>query len=187
MPAQRKDRRPADTVPDQVQTQLRLIKASVTGVTGSLAATSDGLVVAHDIVDAEPSRVAALAAATLALASRATLATGCGTFRETVARGTDGYLAVYAAGPSVIVAVIGTSSLNVGMLQYRARKIIERIAEHTKTWAAAAPAPTAEPAAPVAPAAPAAPATPVESGRVLPAGARPGTAQLPKRRPAAPA
>jgi predicted regulator of Ras-like GTPase activity (Roadblock/LC7/MglB family) len=65
------------------------------------------------------------------VARRATLATECGTFREAVARGSDGYLAVYAAGESAIVAVIGTSSLNVGMLQYRAREIIERIAANS--------------------------------------------------------
>jgi uncharacterized protein len=137
MPAQRKDRPPAGQQPDQVRAELRRIRSTVAGVTGSLAATSDGLVVAHDIPDAEPSQIAALAAATLALASRATLATGCGTFREAVARGTDGYLAVYAAGPGVIVAVIGKSSLNVGMLQYRAREIIERIAEHATAGTAA--------------------------------------------------
>jgi hypothetical protein len=38
---------------------------------------------------------------------------------------------VYAAGDSAIVAVVGTSSLNVGMLQYRAREIIERIAANS--------------------------------------------------------
>jgi hypothetical protein len=125
MPAVRKSRR---SVEEQVRTELQQIRVQVAGVRGSLVATSDGLVVAHDIPDVEPTQIAALAAATLAVARRATLATECGTFREAVARGSDGYLAVYAAGDSAIVAVIGTSSLNVGMLQYRAREIIERIA-----------------------------------------------------------
>ncbi|HEY6297367.1 MAG TPA: roadblock/LC7 domain-containing protein [Streptosporangiaceae bacterium] len=123
---------------DQVRTELEQIRADVAGVRGSLAATSDGLVVAHDVPDMEPTQVAALAAATLALASRATLATGCGSFREALARGSDGYLAVYAAGDSAIVAVMGTSGLNVGMLQYRAREIIDRIAAHATSmdgWA----------------------------------------------------
>src|SRR5581483_442189 len=119
-------------------------RAHVAGVRGSLVATSDGLVVAHDIPDVEPTQIAALAAATLAVARRATLATECGTFREAVARGSDGYLAVYAAGDSAIVAVIGTSSLNVGMLQYRAREIIERIAaQSSQIGALAAPVATA--------------------------------------------
>jgi predicted regulator of Ras-like GTPase activity (Roadblock/LC7/MglB family) len=113
---------------DQVRAQLQLIRTQVPGVRGSLAATSDGLVFAHDVPGLEPTQIAAISAATLALASRATLATGCGTFREAVARGSEGYLAVYAAGDSAIVAVMGTSSLNVAMLHYRAREIIDRIA-----------------------------------------------------------
>ena len=111
MPAVRKSRR---SVTEQVWTELQQIRSQVAGVRGSLVATSDGLVVAHDIPDVEPTQIAALAAAT-----------------EAVARGSDGYLAVYAAGDSAIVAVIGTSSLNVGMLQYRAREIIERIAANS--------------------------------------------------------
>ena len=127
------------SIEDQVRAQLQLIGEQVAGVRGSLAVTSDGLVFAHDLPDLEPSQIAAISAATLALASRATLATGCGSFREAVARGTDGYLAVYAAGDSAIVAVVGTTSLNVGMLQYRAREIIDRIAAYSTqmgTWAA---------------------------------------------------
>lgn len=113
---------------DRIRAELERIRASVVGVHGSLAATSDGLLVAHDVPDREPVQIAALVATTLAVASRATLATGRGQFREAVARGSDGYLAVYAAGESAIVAVIGTTGLNVGMLQYQARDIIERVA-----------------------------------------------------------
>jgi uncharacterized protein len=138
MPALRKG---SPSVEDKVRAELQLIRAQVAGVRGSLAATSDGLVFAHDVPDIEPSQIAAISAATLALASRATVTTGCGNFREAVARGSDGYLAVYAAGDSAIVAVIGTSSLNVGMLQYRAREIIDRIAAYsTQIGAWAAPA-----------------------------------------------
>ena len=145
MPTLRKSRR---SVEDQVRAELKQIRAHVAGVRGSLVATSDGLVVAHDIPDIEPTQIAALAAATLAVARRATLATECGTFREAVARGSDGYLAVYAAGDSGIVAVIGTSGLNVGMLQYRAREVIERIAAHSSQLGAlAAPVTTAAEAA----------------------------------------
>ena len=161
MPTLRKSRR---SVQDQVRAELKQIRAHVAGIRGSLVATSDGLVVAHDIPDAEPTQIAALAAATLAVARRATLATECGTFREAVARGSEGYLAVYAAGDSAIVAVIGTSSLNVGMLQYRAREIIERIAAHSSQLGALA--------APVA-----------TAGASGPESARPSRS-LPRRRPA---
>ena len=138
MPALRKSRR---SVEEQVRAELTELRAHVPGLRGSLVATSDGLVVAHDIPDVEPTQIAALAAATLAVARRATQATECGSFREAVARGSDGYLAVYAAGPSAIVAVIGTPRLNVGMLQYQARDIIDRITKYSTefgTWAAPA-------------------------------------------------
>ena len=60
MPAVRKSRR---SVEEQVRTELQQIRVQVAGVRGSLVATSDGLVVAHDIPDVEPTQIAALAAA----------------------------------------------------------------------------------------------------------------------------
>jgi uncharacterized protein len=128
-------------VEERVRRQLQRIRENVTGVHGSLTATSDGLLIAHDLAGMEPTQIAALVATSLALGSRMTLSTGRGQFRETVTRGTEGYLAVYAAGPSAIVAVIGTPRLNVGMLQYQARDIIDRITKYSTefgTWAAPA-------------------------------------------------
>ena len=116
------------SVEDLVEAELRKLRANVAGVQGSLVATSDGLLVANDVPGQEPTQTAALVATTLAVASRATRATGRGHFREAIARGTDGYLAVYAAGQNAIVAVVGTNQLNVAMLQYQARTVIERIA-----------------------------------------------------------
>jgi uncharacterized protein len=118
----------ADPVAERVRAELQTIRAKVTGVHGSLTATSDGLLVAHDLPDLEPAEIAALAATTQALAGRTTAAAGRGQFRESVARGSEGYLAVYAAGDGAIVAVIGTARLNVGMLHYQVRDVIERIA-----------------------------------------------------------
>lgn len=113
---------------DRVRAELQTIRDKVAGVHGSLAATSDGLLLAHDLPDLEPAEIAALAATIQALASRATAATGCGQFRETVARGSAGYLAVYPAGERAIVAIVGTSTLNVGMLRYQVRDMVEQVA-----------------------------------------------------------
>jgi uncharacterized protein len=132
---------PQPSVEERVRRQLQRIRENVSGVHGSLTATSDGLLIAHDLTGMEPTQIAALVATSLALGSRMTLSTGRGQFRETVTRGTDGYLAVYAAGPSAIVAVIGTTRLNVGMLQYQARDVIDRITRYSTefgTWAAPA-------------------------------------------------
>jgi predicted regulator of Ras-like GTPase activity (Roadblock/LC7/MglB family) len=127
------------SVAERVRAELQTIRDNVAGVHGSLAATSDGLLVAHDLPDLEPAEVAALAATTQALASRTTAATGCGQFRETVARGSDGYLAVYPAGERAIVAIIGTGTLNVGMLRYQVCDVVERVAAQSAefgNWAA---------------------------------------------------
>jgi len=124
-------RRGRSVVEERVLAELRSVRSGVTGVHGSLAATTDGLLVAHDLPDADPAQVAAVVSSTFALATRATMLTGRGEFREAVSRGSDGYLAVYAAGRNAIMAVIGTSTLNVGLLQYQARGVIERIAAYS--------------------------------------------------------
>jgi uncharacterized protein len=132
-------------VADQVTEELRLIRQNVPGVRGSITATRDGLLLAHDMHGLEPTQIAALVAATHAVAVRASLSTECGQLKEVITRGTDGYLAVYAAGPAAIVAVLGMSELNVAMLNLKGRPIIERIAEHS---AGLARGPRADPAAP---------------------------------------
>jgi uncharacterized protein len=129
--------------------ELRLIRNNVPGVRGSVAATSDGLLVAHDVHGIEPTQVAALVAATHAVAVRASLSTQCGQLKEVITRGSDGYLAVYAAersGGPVIVAVLGTTELNVAMLNFHARTMIERVAAHS-AGLARRPRPDSSPAA----------------------------------------
>jgi uncharacterized protein len=128
---------------ERLRAELEQFRANVTGVYGSVVATSDGFLVAHDVPDLEPTEIAALAATTRALATRTTLAAGRGEFKETMARGSTGYLATYAAGTNAIVAVIGTNDLNVGMLRYQAREIIARIAANGpefRGWSASGPA-----------------------------------------------
>jgi uncharacterized protein len=118
-------------VTDLIADELRLIRQNVPGVQGSVTATGDGLLVAHDVQGLEPTQIAALVAATHAIAVRASLSTQCGQLKEVITRGSDGYLAVYSAGPAAIVAVLGESDLNIAMLNFQARKMIERIAEHS--------------------------------------------------------
>jgi predicted regulator of Ras-like GTPase activity (Roadblock/LC7/MglB family) len=146
-------RQPAVT--EQIHSELRLIRKNVPGVRGSITATSDGLLVAHDVHDLEATQIAALVAAMHAVAVRATLSTQCGQFKEVITRGTEGYLAVYAAGSAAIVAVLGTNDMNVAMLNFQARKMIERVADHSASFArrpavdasrAPAPAPASAPA-----------------------------------------
>jgi hypothetical protein len=115
---------------DQIGQELTLIRERVPGVRGSVAATSDGILIAHDVRDLEPTQIAALVAAMHAVAVRAALSTESGQLKDVITRASDGYLAVYAAGRAAIVAVLGTTELNIAILNYQARTIIERVAEH---------------------------------------------------------
>lgn len=131
------------TVEDRVWTELVRLRTTVAGVYGCLVATNDGLLIAHDVPGLDPPEIAALAATTRSLASRTVQVAGRGQFREALSRGSDGYLAVYAGGDSPVVAVVGTNDLNVAMLHYQARGIVERIAAHSagfRRWETAADA-----------------------------------------------
>src|SRR5215469_6901042 len=92
---------------DRVRAELLQIREQVKGIYGSLVATGDGFLVAHDVPELEPTEIATLLATTRALSARTPSAAGPGVLRESVARGSLGYLAVYAAGDRAIVAVIG--------------------------------------------------------------------------------
>jgi len=123
-----------------------MIRQNVPGIRGSITATRDGLLVAHDVHDLEPTGIAALVAALHAVAARASLSTQGGQLREVVSRGADGYLAVYAAGDAAIVAVLGTNDMNVAMLNLQARKMIDRITEHSAGLVKSPPPGSAGPA-----------------------------------------
>jgi uncharacterized protein len=137
---------------DQIGEELRQIRQHVPGVRGSVAATSDGILIAHDVRDLEPTQIAALVATMHAVAVRATLSTGSGQLRDVITRASDGYLAVYAAGRAAIVAVLGTTELNPALLNYQTRAIIDRVADHLSDIARRPPTnPGYPPATPWAP------------------------------------
>jgi len=87
---------------DRIGEELQLIRQRVPGVRGSVAATADGILIADDVHDLEPTQIAALVAAMHAVAVRVTLSTDSGQLRDVITRASDGYLAVYgpAAPPS---------------------------------------------------------------------------------------
>ncbi|WP_413098970.1 roadblock/LC7 domain-containing protein [Streptomyces sp. Inha503] len=113
----------------EVLEELRRLRARVTHVTGALAATSDGVVLAHDTATVEPEGVAALTAAALGVAQSLAGATGRGSFRELLVRGADGYVATYAAGSTAVLTVLAGDRANVGRLHMEARRSGARLAD----------------------------------------------------------
>jgi predicted regulator of Ras-like GTPase activity (Roadblock/LC7/MglB family) len=116
-------------VEGQVLRELNGLRSAVSGVEGCVVATSDGLLVAHVLPEAEQSQAAALISTLVALARHAVQSTGRGTLLEAAIRGTSGYLAVYAVGDTAVLAVLGRADLNVALLQLRTRPVVARLAD----------------------------------------------------------
>ncbi|MEU7406746.1 MULTISPECIES: roadblock/LC7 domain-containing protein [unclassified Streptomyces] len=116
-------------VESDVLDELHRMRNRVPQLTGSLAATVDGLVLAHDAPGTEPEGLAALTAAALGVAHRMAEATARGGFRELLLRGTDGYVATYAAGPAAVLTLLADGRVNVGRLHLEGRRSGARIGE----------------------------------------------------------
>ncbi len=116
-------------VESDVLDELHRIRNRVPQLTGSLAATVDGLVLAHDAPGTEPEGLAALTAAALGVAHRMAEATARGGFRELLLRGADGYVATYAAGPAAVLTLLADGRVNVGRLHLEGRRSGARIGE----------------------------------------------------------
>ncbi|MEV0034824.1 roadblock/LC7 domain-containing protein [Streptomyces sp. NPDC050804] len=125
----RAERRQLMTAEAEVLGELRRLRARLPQLTGALAASTDGLVLAQDTTGVEPEGVAALTAAALGVAVRLTDTTGQGGFRELVIRGELGYVATYAAGSSAVLTLLAEPKINVGRLHLEGRRSGARIGE----------------------------------------------------------
>ncbi|MEV7143567.1 roadblock/LC7 domain-containing protein [Streptomyces tauricus] len=129
----------------EVLDELHRLRARVPQLTGALAASVDGLVLAQDTPGVEPEGLAALTAAALGVALRVADATGRGDFRELLLRGEHGYVATYAAGPSAVLTLLAGDRANVGRLHLEGRRAGTRIGELVEAAAEAQPAPAVRP------------------------------------------
>ncbi|MEV6740429.1 roadblock/LC7 domain-containing protein [Streptomyces sp. NPDC051104] len=164
------------TAEADVLDELRRLRSRIPQLTGSLAASVDGLVLAQDAPGVEPEGIAALTAAALGVAVRLAQATGQGDFREVLVRGVHGYVAAYAAGRNAVLTVLAQDRVNVGRLHLEGRRASARIGELVDEAAA-----RAEP-----PPQPSAPWPPTETPPTRPAPTRTRTARTPASpRPAA--
>ncbi|UQX04836.1 roadblock/LC7 domain-containing protein [Streptomyces sp. RerS4] len=137
----------------EILAELRRLRARVPQLTGALAASADGLVLAQDSAATEAETVAALTAAALGVAQRLSDSTGQGGFRELLVRGEGGYVATYAAGETAVLTLIAQPRVNVGRLHLEARRSsshISELIEHSlgRRGPRVPPQPPALPAAP---------------------------------------
>jgi predicted regulator of Ras-like GTPase activity (Roadblock/LC7/MglB family) len=115
------------TVDPAVLEELDRLRARVPKLSGSVLATTDGLVVAHDARGIEPDGLAALAAAHLALARRFAQAVNHGELRESVVECDRGYITTYTAGRAALLALVTTGDANLAMVHLEARRCVRRL------------------------------------------------------------
>lgn len=142
----------------EILDEMRRLRARVPHLTGALAATVDGLVLAQDTPGVESADVAALTASAHGVATRMADVTGQGDFRELLVRGVYGYVATYAAGSDAVLTLLAQDRVNVGRLHLEGRRAGARIGELVDT-AESASAKSAAPAARVSARSAAAPRT----------------------------
>lgn len=135
-----------------VLAELGMLRDRLPGLSGSVLATADGMVIAHDTHDTDPDGLAALAAAHLALARRFAQAVRHGELSESVVQCVGGYITSYAAGPEALLTLVTTRDSNLAMVHIEARRSVRRLTE-LLTAVRAAPAQSPIPAQP-SPAAP---------------------------------
>ncbi|WP_234391280.1 MULTISPECIES: roadblock/LC7 domain-containing protein [Nocardia] len=113
-----------------VLAELKALRERVPRLTGTLVASSDGLLVAHDLpAHIEPGGMAALAAAQLSLSYRLATTAHGGGFNEVVVHGAEGHVVVYAAGWTSLTVLAGPE-VNVGRLHLESRPVARAIADH---------------------------------------------------------
>jgi len=113
---------------DALAAELNALRRRVNGVTDTLVAGVDGLLIVADTEDRiDPESVSALAAAHLGLAHTTAATIGQGAFRQAVVRSSGGYLAVYSVDRLALMVVLGDEGLDIGRLHHASLPTIERI------------------------------------------------------------
>ena len=126
----------ASSMPDiepSIMAELRELRIRQVAVQGSVVASTDGMIIAHDLAETnaygvEPETLAALAAANLGLSQRIADTASHGELRATVISGAFGHVATYAAGDYALLTVLAREEARVDALHVEAHRIAGRVA-----------------------------------------------------------
>ncbi|GAA0812715.1 roadblock/LC7 domain-containing protein [Spirilliplanes yamanashiensis] len=112
-----------------VLSELTRLRQRLPELSGTVLATTDGLVVAHDAHGLEPEMLAAMSAAHLGLARRFADAVDHGALQETVVTCAGGYITTYAAGDGALMTVVCDRRANLARVHLEARRTLTRLAD----------------------------------------------------------
>jgi predicted regulator of Ras-like GTPase activity (Roadblock/LC7/MglB family) len=133
-------RAPLDTARADVLAELQTLRRTIEHIEGSIVATTDGLVISHDLSRSEtfgiePEGVAALAAVNLGLSQRIADTASHGHLQETVVRGSFGQVVTYPAGGRALLTVLVRAGADTDGLHRHARETAGRVADLlTDSW-----------------------------------------------------
>lgn len=115
---------------EALKIQLDNLKNALPELRGVLLASVEGLPVAHALSNGlDPNRIAAMAAAASSLGRRISDSMASGILNEVCVRGDDGMLFIYNAGPKAVLAVMGPTPSNAGLIHLEARVAAKDISE----------------------------------------------------------
>jgi uncharacterized protein len=115
---------------EEIQRHLEDLRSAIPELKGVLLASNEGLPVAHSFTNgADAQRVAAMAAAASGLGRRITDSLGVGTLSEVSVTGSDGQIFVFSAGGKAVLAVIGPSGGNAGLIHLEARNTAHAVGQ----------------------------------------------------------
>jgi predicted regulator of Ras-like GTPase activity (Roadblock/LC7/MglB family) len=113
---------------DALAREMRGLRDHVAGITDTMVAAVDGMLIAADMADnMDPEGLAALAAAGLGVARRTVGAAGRGELRRIMTYGSHGCTAVYAIRDIALMVVLGDEGLNTEHLHRESRAAVDRI------------------------------------------------------------
>jgi predicted regulator of Ras-like GTPase activity (Roadblock/LC7/MglB family) len=115
------------SVAGEILAEIRRLRGCVPGVSGSLVASLDGLLVADDTTGITPEGVAALAAAGHGVGQRMAVAASHGDLQATTISGASGLVATYPAGTRALLTVLATPAVNLNLLHLEASQVAERV------------------------------------------------------------
>ncbi|HEX6871558.1 MAG TPA: roadblock/LC7 domain-containing protein [Micromonosporaceae bacterium] len=117
----------------EVLAELQDLRRRIREVEGSVVASTDGLVVAHDLGATEtygiqPEGVAALSAVSLGLSQRIADTASHGELQETITQGTFGQVITYPAGDRALLTVLIRAEGETTTVHAEARALAHRVA-----------------------------------------------------------
>ncbi|HEV2637444.1 MAG TPA: roadblock/LC7 domain-containing protein [Actinocrinis sp.] len=107
--------------------ELRSLRERIAGITDTVVAAADGMLVAADSNGIHPESIAALGSVALGLAKRTAATVGLGSLREVVTRCQSGFVVVYAIGDEALLILLGDEGLNTVGLHAQSRHTIEQL------------------------------------------------------------